>query len=241
MQLFRTLGLSAVLTVALWLPGVAQTQPVVSSAQRLANLETAVAALSQTVASLQAANTAQASTIAALQTALTKEISDRKTYADAAATNALASAKTYGDGLVAPLNDKLMHFSRNGNEIYITGANLNLRNGSGVTYQVLNGLGNLVIGYNEQRTGSGAINTRTGSHNLILGFNQNFSHAGALMLGAVNTSSNHFASVLGGTGNVSGGYYSAVVGGYDNQATGNWSTVLGGQGVRASAVLAHVP
>ncbi|WIT10963.1 hypothetical protein PFX98_18925 [Paucibacter sediminis] len=241
MQLLRTLGLSAVLTVALCLAGAAQAQPVVSSAQRLANLETTVAALSQTVASLQAANTAQASTIATLQTALSKEVADRKAYADAAAANALASAKSYGDGLVSPLNDKLAHFSRSGNEIYITGANLHLRNGTGLTYQTLNGLGNLTIGYNELRGGSGAVNTRSGSHNLILGFNQNYSHAGALLLGAVNSSSNYFASVLGGTGNVSGGYYSAVVGGYDNQATGNWSTVLGGQGVRASTQLAHIP
>lgn len=206
----------------------------------------------------------QASLIAALQTSLNKEIGDRKTYADSVGINTLTSAKTYSDGVgnntlasakvysdgllgtaktyadnqVAPVADKLTHFSRSGNEVYITGANLNIRSGTGYTYQQLNGLGNLIVGYNELR-GSG--NTRTGSHNVILGFNQNYSHAGALMSGAVNSSSNHFASVLGGTGNTSGGLYSVVVGGYDNQATGNWSTVLGGQGVRASSQLAHVP
>jgi hypothetical protein len=204
-------------------------------------LEATVSALSQTVANLQATSTAQASTIAALQTALSKEIADRKTYADTAGASALSSAKTYCDNKTAPLADKLTHFSRNGNEVYITGANLNLRNGTGYTYQSLNGLGNLTIGYNELRSGANAVNTRSGSHNLILGFNQNFSQAGALMLGAANSSNGHFASVLGGTGNISSGLYAVVVGGYDNQATGNWSTVLGGQGVRASAQLAHVP
>jgi hypothetical protein len=244
MRPIRTLAFSvliAALLGVLWLPGAVHSQPVISSAQRLANLEAAVSALTQTVANLQAANAAQATSIANLQTALTKEAADRKTYADAAGTSALNGAKAYSDSLTAPLADKLTHFSRNGNEIFITGANLNIRNGTGYTYQQINGLGNLIIGYNELRTGANTVNTRSGSHNLILGFNQNYSQAGALMLGAANSSTGHFASVLGGTGNISGGLYAVVVGGYDNQATGNWSTVLGGRGVRATAVLDHVP
>jgi hypothetical protein len=213
----------------------------------------------------------QASTISALQTALNAEIANRKTYADGVGASTLASAKTYADGVgtstlassktyadsvgtstlassktyadgkVAPVADKLTHFSRNGNEIYITGANVNIRNGTGLTYQTLNGLGNLTIGYNEPRTGSGAVNTRTGSHNLVLGFNNNYSHAGAIVAGAANSSTNHLASIYGGTGNTSGGLYSAVVGGYSNSATGGWSTILGGNGVTAPNQLDHKP
>lgn len=256
MRFVRMLGLCAALFSALVLPSMVVAQPVLSSAQRLANLEAAVTSLTAAVTTLQGENAvqaaqlqSQASTIGALQTALSQEIANRKTYADSVAATTLASAKTYSDGLlvsaksyadgkVAPLADKLTHFSRNGNEVYITGANLNIRNGTGFAYQQLNGLGNLVVGYNELRPSG---NTRTGSHNLILGFQQNFSAAGAILSGAVNNSTNHYASVIGGTGNTSGGIYSVVVGGYDNQATGNWSTVLGGQGVRATAILAHVP
>lgn len=200
------------------------------------------------ITSLKAENVAQAtllesqaSTISALQKALNKEIADRKSYADSVGVGTLDSAKTYADGKVAPVADKLTHFSRVGNEIYITGANVNIRNGANQTYQGINGLGNLTIGYNETRTGTGAVNTRTGSHNLILGFNNNYSQAGAIVAGAANNSTNHFASIYGGTGNTSGGLYSAVVGGYNNSATGNWSTILGGNGVSAPNQLDHKP
>ena len=249
MRCFRSLGLSSLLLTVLWLPVSALAQPTLSSAQRLANLEAAVAALSQTVTNLQAENAAQATSIASLQSALSQAVASGKSYADSVGASTLASAKTYSDGLlvtaktyadgkVAPLADKLTHFSRNGNEVYITGANLNIRNGLGHSYLSINGLGNLVVGYNELR-GSG--NTRTGSHNFVIGLQNNFSSAGAIVAGSNNNSTNYMASVYGGTGNTSGGLYSVVVGGYDNQATGNWSTVLGGQGVRATAQLAHVP
>lgn len=269
MRFVRVLGLWAALVGALVLPSAVMAQPVLSSAQRLANLEVAVGTLATAVTNLQAENAAQAAllqsqataisalnaslaaaqtqlaqqstSLAALQTALTKEIADRKSYADGVGASTLASAKAYADGVVAPVADKLVHFSRSGNEVYITGANLNIRNGTGYSYQMINGLGNLIVGYNELRAGTGAVNTRTGSHNLVIGYQNNFSSAGAIVAGSNNNSTNYMASVYGGTGNTSGGYYSAVVGGYDNQATGNWSTVLGGQGVRATTTLARVP
>lgn len=274
MRLLRVLGLWAGLLTALALPGTGFAQPTASSAQRLANLEAAVSALTTDVTNLKAENAAQASllqsqaaaisalnaalaqqssSLTALQAALSKEIADRKLYADAVGASTLASAKaysdgtlasakTYADGKVAPVADKLIHFSRAGNEVYITGANLNIRSGSGLTYSYgVNGLGNLIVGYNELRSGTGAVNTRTGSHNLIIGLHNNYSSAGAIVAGSDNTSTNYMASVYGGTGNTSGGYYSAVVGGYNNSATGNWSTILGGRDVTAPNQLDHKP
>lgn len=266
MRLTRLLPLLIALWATLLIAPAASAQPLLSSAQRLANLEAAVTALTSAVSTLQSENagqaallqsqaaaisslnsalasaqaslTQQSASLSALQTALNKEVADRKTYADGVGTSTLASAKTYADGKVAPVADKLIHFSRSGDEVYITGANLNIRNGTGLPYQRLNGLGNLVIGYNDLRASG---NNRTGSHNLVMGFQQNYSQAGGLLLGAVNSSAGHYASVLGGTGNTAGGLYAVVVGGYDNQASGNWSSVLGGQGVRAAATLAHVP
>jgi len=47
----------------------------------------------------------------------------------------------------------------------------------------VNGLGNLIIGYNELR-GSG--DNRIGSHNLILGSKNNFASYGGMVAGTLN-------------------------------------------------------
>jgi hypothetical protein len=223
-----------------------------SAPQRLTNLAAAVAVLMQQVTVLQAANTAlasqvqgQASAIAALQAGLAAEVADRKAYADSVGASTLAGAKSYADTVGAEVDavaDLLHRFSRVGNDVYITGANLHIRNGRGHTYASgVNGLGNLVMGYNELRTGSGAVNDRTGSHNVVLGFNNNYSSAGAILAGAVNSGDGYFASVLGGTGNTASGLYAFVGGGYDNTASGNWAAILGGSGNVASSTLERVP
>src|SRR5262245_2726092 len=51
---------------------------------------------------------------------------------------------------VSALESLLQHFSRSGNDVFITGANLHLRNGMGGTDSV-NGVGNLIVGYNEEK------------------------------------------------------------------------------------------
>ncbi|MCG8590604.1 MAG: hypothetical protein MJE66_15035, partial [Proteobacteria bacterium] len=52
-----------------------------------------------------------------------------------------------------------------GNDVFFEGCNVHVRNGAGTT-NTTNGLGNLIIGYNE----AGAVPpTRTGSHNLVVG------------------------------------------------------------------------
>ena len=248
MPIIRFIGLWAVLCSALVLPTAALAQPVLSSAQRLANLEAAVKSLTQAVTALQTENAAQSTllqsqstAISALQSALNQQMVDSKAYTDGVATSTLASATTYTDGKVAPVADKLTHFSRSGNEIYITGANLNIRNGLGHSYAQLNGLGNLIIGYNELRGGTGAVNTRTGSHNFVIGLQNNFSSAGAIVAGSNNNSGGYMASVYGGTGNTASGYYAHISGGYNNVASGNWSNIGGGQNKIASTTLANLP
>src|SRR5262249_47844643 len=51
---------------------------------------------------------------------------------------------------VAQLEDKLVFITRSPHEIVITGANLRIVNGLGAT-NTKNGLGNLIVGYNELR------------------------------------------------------------------------------------------
>jgi hypothetical protein len=156
---------------------------------------------------------------------------------------------------VAALEDLLKHFSREGNEVFITGANLHIRNGLGFTDCVdreqgqeipdcPNGLGNLIVGYNELRDLSDCDpaedqfckNTRTGSHNVVVGLGHNFSRFGGLVVGILNEISGDFATVSGGIRNTASGHNSAVTGGELNTASGDGSAVCGGIATRPVAL-----
>jgi hypothetical protein len=112
-----------------------------------------------------------------------------------------------------------------GADIVISGANLNIVNGAGDT-QSANGVGNLIIGYNEPR-GSG-LDLRTGSHNLVLGQQNNYFSFGGIIGGFQNTLGGPFSCVFTGSGNGALGFYSLVSTGLANNATGTYSAVLGG-------------
>ncbi len=116
--------------------------------------------------------------------------------------------------------------------IRISGINIQIVNGLGATSGApesagaysgkVNGVGNLIIGYQEPRDGS--ENIRTGSHNLIVGQEHNYSSFGGFVAGCANTISHVFASVAGGQGTSSGGGYSLVSGGEDNETPAGGST-----------------
>jgi hypothetical protein len=141
---------------------------------------------------------------------------------------------------VEALEKLLKHFSREKNEIFITGANLHIVNGLGSTDCIdeqdqeipdcPNGLGNLIVGYNELRVDeeSGAENIRTGSHNVVVGQAHNFSRFGGLVVGSVNTISGEFAVVSGGQFNTASGHTAVVSGGENNRADGLSAAVSGG-------------
>ena len=228
---------------------LAAAQPSTAFVKRLADVEALAAKLVQSLDDLRRQNqalgtqlTAQAATIASLQAALAKEVADRTAYADGVAAAALADARTYSDARLAPVSDKLVHVSRSGNNLLINGANVFIRNGLGSTYATGNGLGNLILGYNESRN-QGAANpdVRTGSHNMIVATGANYTLNGSYITGINNTSNGHHASVYGGTGNIATGTYSVVVGGFNNRTTGGWSTILGGRDRTAANQLDHLP
>ena len=125
---------------------------------------------------------------------------------------------------VDALDDLLMHFRRDGDNLYLEGANLHIRNGAGAT-DTVNGAGNLIVGYNESRSGGGL---RTGSHVLVLGSQNDFDGFGGIVAGRGNTIGGAYASVLGGTGNRADGLASVVQGGAANEAHGDGSVVSGG-------------
>lgn len=257
MPITRTLRiLAALLALLVWLPMPALAQPSTAYVKRLAELETLTAALStrleaqaqllavqaKQIEALGSTVTSQALTVDALRTALDAEVSYRSNHVDIAVNNALVAAHQYTDSKTNPLIDKLVHVSRNGNNVYITGANLHVRNGLGATLQNgVNGLGNLIVGYNEPRGQPANPDVRSGSHNIVTGTGSNYSRTSAFITGINNATNNHFASVLGGTGNIANGTYSVVVGGYNNQSNGGWSVILGGRDQVAPNQLTRIP
>jgi hypothetical protein len=141
---------------------------------------------------------------------------------------------------LAALRDILtvIRFDPAAKEVVITGANLRLVNGLGQTGcefggepsppDCPNGLGNLIVGYNEPRPPELGENFRTGSHNVVVGLGHNFSSFGGLVVGEVNTISGVFASVSGGQQNTASGNHSSVSGGFSNMASGFAASVTGG-------------
>ena len=111
---------------------------------------------------------------------------------------------------VSELQLLLQHFSRVGNDIAINGANLWITNGLGTT-AVVNGLGNLIIGYNESRTP--APDVRNGSHNLVVGDKHNYGSYGGILAGYTNSVLAPYAAVSGGENNTASGLNSSVSGG----------------------------
>jgi hypothetical protein len=121
-------------------------------------------------------------------------------------------------------------------EVRITGANLRLVNGLRAT-ATANGLGNLLVGYNEPRQGG---NVETGSHNVVVGQGHNFSSFGGLVVGRQNEISGAFAAISGGFDNTASGASAAVSGGIFNRASGASAAVSGGHGNTASGHTAAI-
>lgn len=101
------------------------------------------------------------------------------------------------------------------------GVNVKIVSGAGYTSATPNGLGNLIIGYNEA---SSRTDMCTGSHNLIVGHANDYTQYGGIVVGYNNVISGPFSSVSGGNSNTA----SSVSGGASNTASGILSSVSGG-------------
>jgi hypothetical protein len=114
--------------------------------------------------------------------------------------------------------------------VRFTGVNLQVVDGSGFTGGEVNGVGNLIVGYNENYRDvpdEDFVNVRTGSHNLVIGRYHNYSSWSGLVAGDSNTLDGFIASVTGGGGNTAGDY-ATVTGGLANTASGWGASVTGG-------------
>jgi len=103
--------------------------------------------------------------------------------------------------------------------------NFQVVNGLGTT-DTANGVGNLIVGYNEP--GSPFGDDRTGSHNIVAGFKNSFTSHGGLVVGERNQVSAPWASVSGGSFNRASGVSASVSGGSCNLAYGARASVSGG-------------
>lgn len=121
--------------------------------------------------------------------------------------------------------------------IRVEGVNLQVVNGLGATnglpgspedeteFTLTNGVGNLIVGYNEPR-----FNTtlRTGSHNVVVGQNHIYTSFGGVVAGDRNEISSFYSCVTGGENNRATGPSSSIVGGATNLASGSFATISGG-------------
>ena len=152
---------------------------------------------------------------------------------------------------VAYLENLLSNVTKVGNNIFITGANLNIRNGLGATNGnpgdpdstttvSANGLGNLIVGYDELIDPDQGPSDKSGSHNIVVGHGHNYSSVGGLVAGGDNRISGPYATITGGDENEATGLFSSVSGGEGNWARGRNSSVSGGAGNESSGDLANV-
>jgi hypothetical protein len=131
-----------------------------------------------------------------------------------------------------------------GPHIIFEGVNVHVRSGSGATDDgwwspepgpppagALTGLGNLVVGYNEDAM---QIRARAGSHNLVVGEEHAYSSYGGFVAGYNNNVTGEYSSVSGGSYNIASGGVSSVSGGQANGARGALSSVSGGTNNNAS-------
>ncbi len=150
---------------------------------------------------------------------------------------------------VRELEDLLEGVTRSGSNIFITGANVHLRSGLGSTDGSdssnpprVNGLGNLIVGYNEPPPCPPATIclNRLGSHNVVVGPEHTYTSYGGIVSGDRNRITDIYSVAIGGFLNRSTGSYSGTFGGSGNQATGNFSTVTGGASNTASGGTSHI-
>ena len=111
-------------------------------------------------------------------------------------------------------------------QITFSGVNVRVLDGTGSTAcsGSCNGLGNLVVGYDE-----GSASNKTGSHNLVTGSLHTYLSYGGFLAGRNNSVEAEYGAVSGGQGNVVGAEHAAICGGVDNSATGDSASVSGGR------------
>lgn len=225
--------------------------------ERITALEAQVQALIVTVTELQATLDSRVTTIAESQTTL----DNRVTTLSSNITNLQTNVSNINNNTVLQL-DKLLTYGVDSKGYPIalfSGVNLQVVNGD--ISNATNGLGNIIIGYNFDRTAGGeicslggltdltsctnaggtwAISHKTGSHNFVGGPNNSYSSYHGMVLGFNNAINNAYANVTGGSENIASAFGSTVTSGYANIASGTFSSAAGGSNNKAIGPTSNV-
>ena len=222
--------------VTLQTENASQASTIASQATTIAALVTENVIQTTDITALQTKNTDQDNTIASQA----MDILDLQAK-DVALMNEDGLQNGFISTLQADSGNLLTTFAgvtRTGNDIFFDGVNVRIRSGSGGTdgapgigASAPNGLGNLIVGYDEARP---TASDKSGSHNLVVGERHNYSSHGGLVAGFNNTVSGINASVIGGESNEASGTRSSVSGGFTNNASNILSSVGGGFNNEAS-------
>ena len=158
-----------------------QAQDVAASKKTCKPTSTSARCLLTAITALQAQVTSLTSQVSSLQTMLTA-VQNNHALALGPYVSVDSSAE---NGLKGP-------------HIIFSGANVHIESGSGSTVDSI-GLGNLVIGYDEDSMAASTIDgNRSGSHNLVVGPQHEFTGSGSVVFGYANFTSADSASVTGG-------------------------------------------
>lgn len=120
------------------------------------------------------------------------------------------------------------------NAVRFVGANVYVQSGSGETWGEPNGLGNLIVGYDEPNEYE-EYDNKTGSHNLVVGPEHSYAGTGGVVFGHRSTVSGEGNSALGGDTAFVNGQGNVVVGGLVNSLWGGADTSVGD--IRWSVIL----
>jgi hypothetical protein len=121
-----------------------------------------------------------------------------------------------------------------GRTVRFTGVNVQVVSGSGATDGAVNGLGNLIVGYDEVLPAPGEFDdpcaygaNRGGSHNVVLGAGHDYTGSGGLLTGQAHRLVEAGGAAVGGRCNVAGSG-AVTIGGSRSAAIGARSVVVGG-------------
>ena len=199
------------------------------SDEAIASLQTSVMGLQSRIETLETASANHATDIAANSDALLNlpDFAGWDTNVADDFDGSYASLSGAPDALLSMVNDLSSYVSVDtvNHSIVMSGVNLQVVDGSASTVcsGSCNGLGNVVVGYDE-----GSTANKSGSHNLVVGSNHTYISYGGFIAGRNNSLEAEFGSVSGGQGNVVSAECASISGGVDNSATGDSASVSGG-------------
>lgn len=219
---------------------------VTAQGSRVGAVEMSVTGLDTRITTIEGSVTSQGSRLGAVETSvagltgLGTRVSDVEAGVaalGAQVSSVQSSTSTFGADIASvqaratALETKTMNMTADADNVYFTGVNLHVRNGTGSTTGMVNGKGNLVVGYDAAKA---TDSDKSGSHNIVLGDRNNYTSYGGFVGGDNNTISASYAVVLAADGATASGSRSVVVTGYQGEATNTTAVVIGGYSNKAT-------